>query len=466
MTHEILDQQRRLFVDMFDVDAQSNVKRDFHAAVKHPQPVLRQQAPWECHGGMTASVIYDTDEKIFKAWYMAGFYEEGSEHVQCLATSTDGIHWRRPDLGLHEALASTQNNIVIPASHHEGQDHWESMLKDPHDVDAARRYKAIGWSSFDWDGPRSGIYSATSADGTNWSHSADPIFRYPPRPGTQDLGPVGDAQSLMIDARRNRYVAFLRGDSQRLMSISDDFVTWSVPRPFLRPLHEREALYNNTGFNYGSRDLGVLTHFDKHPLRQTQSLHLLSSRDGDNWDRPSDVPLVDVADIGEWDRFQIMLSGAPPIAVGDQLYLYYRGTPRRHAKVPREFDPSIDADQTPCTMSIGLATLRLDGFASVAGSYDVGSVTTKPFLRHMDTLYVNAKADHGRLRVELLGEDGQEPLAGFSVDDCIPITQDSVHTPVQWGESGARALPEGPIRLRFELTNARLFAYWCDNERR
>ena len=73
MTHEILDQQRRLFVDMFDVDAQSNVKRDFHAAVKHPQPVLRQQAPWECHGGMTASVIYDTDEKIFKAWYMAGF---------------------------------------------------------------------------------------------------------------------------------------------------------------------------------------------------------------------------------------------------------------------------------------------------------------------------------------------------------------------------------------------------------
>ena len=50
MTHEILDQQRRLFVDMFDVDAQSNVKRDFHAAVKHPQPVLRQQAPWECHG--------------------------------------------------------------------------------------------------------------------------------------------------------------------------------------------------------------------------------------------------------------------------------------------------------------------------------------------------------------------------------------------------------------------------------
>ena len=177
---EILDQQKRLFVDMHDVDAQISVTRDFHAATKHPQPILSQDAPWECHGGMTASVVYDAEEGLFKAWYMAGFYAEGVGHVQCLATSKDGIRWKRPNLGLHEAMGSTQNNIVIPATHHEGQDHWETMLKDPAESDPSKLYKAIGWSSFDWDGPRSGIYSATSSDGRTWSHSADPIFRYHP----------------------------------------------------------------------------------------------------------------------------------------------------------------------------------------------------------------------------------------------------------------------------------------------
>lgn len=460
MTTETLDQHKRLFVDMYDIDARVNVRRDFHAAVKHPQPVLRQQAPWECHGGMTASVIYDAEEALFKAWYMAGHYADGIGHVQCLATSEDGIHWQRPELGLHEALGSTANNIVVPACYHDGQDHWETMLKDPDDPDPSRRYKAIGWSSFDWDGPLAGIYSATSPDGLNWAHSPEPLFRFHPRPGTDDLGPVGDAQSLMIDTERHRYVAFLRGNPERLISVSEDFVSWSTPHPFLHPLHEEEALYNNTGFNYGARWLGTLTHFDKRPLQQTQSLRLLTSRDGDAWNRPPGPALVGPGDIGEWDRFQIMLTGAPPIPVGDRLYLYYRGTPRRHNKVRREFDPRIDADQDRATMSIGLATLRLDGFASIAGSFDVGTVTTRPFVLHGNALQVNVKADHGRLRAALL--DGEErPLQGYGLEDCVPVTQDDVAVSIKWGPDGHRPLPESAVRLQFELANARLFAYWC-----
>jgi hypothetical protein len=61
---------------------------------------------------MTASVICDEEEGIFKAWYMVGFYAPGKEHVQCLAISEDGIHWERPNLGRHEALGSKENNIT------------------------------------------------------------------------------------------------------------------------------------------------------------------------------------------------------------------------------------------------------------------------------------------------------------------------------------------------------------------
>jgi hypothetical protein len=425
--------------------------------------VLTQASPWETNSGMTASVIYDQEDRVFKAWYMAGCYAPGAEHVQCLATSPDGVRWERPRLALHEALGSKQNNIVIPASYHDGQDHWESMLKDPLDADPNRRYKAIGWSSYDWDGPLSGIYGATSPDGLRWTHTPEPIFRHHPRPGTDDLGPVGDAQSLMIDTRCRRYVAFLRGSGAmrgwRLLSESHDFVSWTPPRPFLRALHEEELLYNNTGFVYGDQYLGFLTHFDKRPLEQTQTVRLLTSRDGDVWDRVPGEPLIPLGGIGEWDRFQIMLTGAPPIVVDDKIYLYYRGTARRHNKVPQEYDPRIAPDQDPRTMAIGLATLRRDGFASLGASYDGGEVVTAPALLAGDALSLNVKADYGEVRVAVLGQGG-EPLAGYGEEDCVPVREDGTDVLVRWRE---RKSPAGaarqPVRLRIVLRNARLYSY-------
>jgi len=450
----------QLFVDFADVELRENIARTFHQAEKYgSHPVLRQEAPWENHSGMTASVIYDREEEIFKAWYMAGFYAPGEEHVQCLALSSDGIHWERPELGLHSALGSRRNNIVVPASHHEGKDHFETMLKDPVDPDASRRYKAIGWSSYDWDGPLAGIYSATSPDGLDWTHIPEPIFRYHPRPNTDDLGPVGDAQSLMIDTLKNRYVAFLRGSPDRLISVSDDFVTWTPPAPFLAPLHEEEALYNNTGFVYGDQYLGILTHFDKGPLAQTQTLRLLSSRDGERWDRIPGDPLVPLGGVGEWDRFQIMLTGAPPIRVDDRLFIYYRGTPRRHNKIVREYDPRIAPDQDTGTMSIGLATLRADGFASVSASYDGGRLTTSPLRTATDDLVLNLKSDYGRLLVECLDEENR-PIPGYGKEDCLPLQVDATDAQVEWKEKGnLRDLGDQPFKLRFHLYNARLYSY-------
>src|SRR5205814_58804 len=160
-------------------------------------------------------------EKIFKAWYggksgrqvvgvpATGQLVDGS--VLCYATSNDGIHWERPALGLHEVLGTRENNVVIGDDHHNGLDHWESILKDPLELNPERRYKALGWSSYDWAGPMSGLYTMTSPDGLHWTHTPEPVFRYHPRPGKNDLkstvagsGGVGDAHGLMIDTLRRR----------------------------------------------------------------------------------------------------------------------------------------------------------------------------------------------------------------------------------------------------------------------
>jgi hypothetical protein len=452
-------------VDLDRVEALDNVRQVFHAAEKHPRnPVLRKVKPWENDRGTWGSVVYDEEEKTLKAWYggrsgrqkefRPGSLSECS--VLCYATSADGVHWDRPALGLHEVMGTRQNNVVIGDDHHNGLGHWESTLKDPLETDPRRRYKALGWSSYDWDGPQSGIYSMTSPDGLHWTHTPEPVFHYHPRKGSKDLGPVGDAQSLMIDTLRKRYVAFLRSLPHRSLSISEDFVTWTPPRVCLkaRPGEVSNTIYNHMGFVYGDRYLGFLTYFLRDPKDPLLTVRLLTSRDGETWHRPdTGRPLIDVGGVGEWDRFLVMLTGAPPVRVGDRLYLYYRGLANRH----RPYEGKDEAFRQGG--GLGLATLRVDGFASLNASYDGGRITTKPFRTHGRQLRVNAKADCGRLRVEVLDGNGQ-PIPGFRPEDCQVMQADSVDASILWrGSMSLAAFKDRPLRLRFWLENVRLYAY-------
>ena len=232
--------------------------------------------------------------------------------------------------------------------------------------------------------------------------------------------------------------------------------------------HELESLYNNTGFDYGSQYLGFMTHFDKGADEQSQSLKLLSSRDAESWMRPNfnGESLIPTGGTDSWDRFQIILTGTAPIRVGDLLYIYYRGTSRRHNKVAKEYNADTDRDQDKYSgadsgepwmgmhgMAIGLATLRLDGVASVCASYDSGALTTVAFSVARSAagseLRLNAKADYGSITVELLATESDESSA---------VQADGTDLAVGWGAQ--TALPDGvAFRLRFELRNARLFSY-------
>ena len=187
----------------------------------------------------------------------------------------------------------------------------------------------------------------------------------------------------------------------------------------------------------------------------------MSSRDGESWARIPGEPLVALGQIGEWDRFQLLLTGAPPIRVGDRLFLYYRGTARRPNKVPAEYDPRIAPDQDPRSMAIGLATLRVDGFASVSASYEGGRLTTTLWRGAGGELVLNLKADYGQVLVECLDEEDRV-IPGFGKDDCVPLQVDAVEALVRWqGQPNLTPLRERPFKLRFHLHNARLYSYRC-----
>jgi len=109
----------QLFIDDYVVDTTEGVRRNVHQWQKHAEnPVLRPDKPWEYGGNYLnayGSVICDESERIFKAWYWTMKAEDSKVptrniKMMCYATSPDGIHWEKPNVGIYQFQDSTDNN--------------------------------------------------------------------------------------------------------------------------------------------------------------------------------------------------------------------------------------------------------------------------------------------------------------------------------------------------------------------
>src|SRR5205823_4326305 len=133
---------------------------------------------------------------------------------------------------------------------------------------------------------------------------------------------------------------------------------------------------------------------------------------------------------------------------GDELYFYHSG----RAGSPGKKEARDTAGST------GLARLRRDGFASLVAGETAGTLTTRPLRFSGKHLFVNADAKDGELTAEVLDERDQ-PLPGLSAADCVPVRADKTRVAVTWKKAELTAA-EKPVRLRFHLTKARLYAFW------
>ena len=115
--------------------------------------------------------------------------------------------------------------------------------------------------------------------------------------------------------------------------------------------------------------------------------------------------------------------------------------------------------------STGLATLRRDGFASMEGDRDGGSLTTRPLRFSGKHLFVNANCPAGSLRIEVLDEH-ENVIAPFSLEQCEPLAVDSTLQAVRWRTGDdLSALAGRVVRLRFTLRNGSLYSFWISPER-
>ncbi len=162
---------KALFLDDLCIQEIKELERVWHQPVKHGEPVLSPDQPWEkgCprtsrragrlgEGSWCSSPVWDDTARVWKMWYNGGFYG-----LPLYAESADGIHWEKPELGLVEWEGSRRNNIYD--LHGDGsfrrnfKHNGPSIVHDPHDPDPGRRFKGVMPPN---------LTRIVSADGLTW----------------------------------------------------------------------------------------------------------------------------------------------------------------------------------------------------------------------------------------------------------------------------------------------------------
>lgn len=452
-----------LFTDDFVIE---KLGGDARKVLQKPEPrevVLTTDAPWEGNTCGYYTVFQDCDK--YRIYYRGsaakpktknssepmvvndkGVWVESKDpnpkrpEVTCLAESADGIHWTKPKLNLFDWEASKENNIVWtgPLSHN------MAVFKDGNPAAPEEaRYKAVARSG--------GPYALQSADGIRWKVVSEKALV---ADGTFD------SQNLAFwDSVRQEYRLYWRINPKSVRGIrtatSKDFVNWKGEHkdlvypgsPVATEWKNEVQLYTNAVQPYFRAPhlfVGFPTQF-LHRGYQTQPL-FMSSRDGVEfirWDEPVIPTTAPENRDGNRSNYMawgmVQLPGKP-----DEISVYasenYYGTgPTRL----RRF------------------VYRLDGFVSVSAGADGGELLTKPLFFAGNDLTVNYKVkEGGMIRVELIDVENGKAVKGFGLEDCEPMTGDSVNAVVRWKGNPVLkdAVTQKAVRIRFALKKADLYS--------
>lgn len=507
--------RRELFVDHRLIE---RLAGKAELRLQHPVPqevVIEHGEPWEGSGCVYHSIFKDGDR--FRMYYAAGQLTVTANGVNagthgqfcCYAESDDGIHWRKPKLGLHEFQGSKDNNIVMvrqqvgDATSEPGE---PAVFKDENPAappDA--RYKALLPANRLPKDHRRGLLAFKSPDGLHWTPMSDkPVI----------TAGAFDSQNLAFwDAQQGQYRAYWRyftkgGDDNEKVwdpqghrairtATSRDFLNWqdqhdlryvdspseqlytNQVKPYHRaphlligfpmryverghrdgPDHEARASAGPEQIRRWSASLRALPELENREWRakaserygraMTEGL-FMASRDGVTFQRWNEGFLrPGIERPGTWNYGHQCIAWHP---------IETKGT---LAGAPNELSLfAVESYWTDRSDLLRRYTLRLDGFVAVNAPMSGGELITKPLTFTGKSLSLNlATSAAGSVRVELQDVHGK-PLPGFSLDDCEELFGDTLDRQVTWKmQTDVSKLKGQPVRVRFELRDADLYAF-------
>ncbi|HIN53404.1 MAG TPA: hypothetical protein EYM79_03760, partial [Planctomycetes bacterium] len=186
---------------------------DVEFVLQRPEPkemILATGEFWE--GNVSAYFTFLQDGNEYRAYYRGAHYDTVKKvmthrEVTCVAVSKDGVHWKKPKLGIVDFEGSRANNIVWDGI---GTHCFAPFVDSNPDCKPAEKYKALSRGRYvkgSFDTPERqkgivGLYTFASADGLHWKQtSSQPVI----------TKGAFDSQNLGFwDVNRSKYVCYSR----------------------------------------------------------------------------------------------------------------------------------------------------------------------------------------------------------------------------------------------------------------
>jgi hypothetical protein len=421
-------------------------RRDISLELQTPERreiVLTTDKPWE--GIFSAYFTIFQDDSKYRLYYRgSGPVGDSSEQqFTCYAESTDGIHFTRPNLGLHEFGGSKENNIILSGlvSHN-----FSPILDTNPAAKPDKRYKALAGQTRKLD-------AYGSPDGLHWKKlQAEPVIT---------KGTFDSLNLAFWDPNAKCYRAysryFDRGGSKGYRSIqncqSSDFVHWDEPQPnHYADGVPKAHFYTNATFPCP----GAPHHLLAFPMRfvperkkiaemkepGVSDAVFMSSRDGQNWDR---------SHLESWLR-----PGT------DQRNWTHRSNMPAWGIVqtsPDEFSMYVSEHYGWPDNRLRRVTVRRHGFSSAHAGASGGEFTTRPLTFSGDKLVLNyATSAAGSIAVEVQDENGK-PLPGYALTDMKPLYGDELDAAISWkSKKDVSSIAGKPVRLHFVMRDADIYS--------
>lgn len=473
---------RQLFVDDFLIQ-ETNLIREEGVPEVCNQPLLAPKTQIELNDGFctcacpfNGGVFYDQQQKMFKMWYHAGWFD-GTAYAE----SEDGIHWKRRTEVDSQAV-SDRVLPRIPGYLRDGDAVWlDNAATDPDErfkmlvfyrcYDSDFRYYHLKPKHAHDDPnsvpPKEITVLYTSPDGVHWkergetTHSGDnTTFFYNPftKKWVYSMRTFSELDSRIRVRGYYETNDFISGRNWKPEDISFWARTDIMDKPDAE-LGYYTQLYNLDAVGYESIMLGVYSVFmgppnfvaEKTGMPKINDLKLAFSRDGFHFSRGSYRNfLASSRKKGSWDYGYLHPANGICVVVGDELYFYYSAFSGK--------SPAFGYHKYSGG-AVGVAKLRRDGFAAMCDHGCGGSLLTEKLEYSGKYFFVNVNCKEGELKVELLDTDGNV-VPGYSIDECIPVQVNATKCRVMWKNHPVlQEIPE-VIQVRFTLKNAKLYSFW------
>jgi len=272
-----------------------------------------------------------------------------------------------------------------------------------------------------------------------------------------------ESERLVADAGDADWPAPDRGMRIIGYADSEDLEHWENHQIIMIPDADDPAdieFYGLTCHNYADVYVGYLWVFHMSPEDDIIDVQLTTSRNGIDFTRCCRRETFIPNGPHDYYDHEITVGDQPePIIFNDQVYLYYEACNFKHADDDfRRPDPLITG---------AMCTFTRDRFVSLeTGGPPPCRVVTKPFIIEHPRLFLNAATwGEGSIQVEVIGRDWL-PLDGFTAAEANTVTGNALNHPVYWSGRDLGPLVGREVRLKFNMSDARLHAIYLETDAR